>query len=613
MVLRRLLVAWMAAGCSLAAPVHASTIRVPADQPTLQQGLDAAAAGDTVLVAPGTYTGPDNQDLDFRGKDLVFRSEAGPEATIIDCTGFDNHRGVHLQSGETAAAIIDGFLITHGHVTGDEGDEGAGLRCDSASPTIRNCIISNNSSDWIGGGIALVNSTATLTNCVITDNTAAAYSGGVDCYESSITLTNCVISNNEAGGDFGAGGGISAGGSLTAIDCTISNNAVFSSGDDQFTQAYGGGMAAGGDIHLIRCTFEGNLASAANDDSYVGNQARGGGAVLSGNVVLNACIFRNNTALSSSGPGSFAGNYAQGGGLDCQGAVMNDCVFAGNTARSEGNPDGNYANGGAVAAAGAVLVNCVLEDNSAIAGAEPPVVQEGEGGGVAADGSMYLIGCTLVGNSATTSGAAVQIRTGGVATIENSILAFSPAGEAVGCTDGGATPYLSCSDVYGNAGGDWAGCIAAQAGRNGNFSADPRFCDLANGNYRLYADSPCAPWHAPGDCGLVGAQPVQCGQIGIAAAEAPAPAPAIRIVPNPVRPDGVVLWTNTNAGTRRLKLYDPLGRLVISRELGFRVAGDHEIQWRDVVGDQSLRAGIYFLTLEPKAALDHAVRVIVMR
>ncbi len=31
------------------------TIRVPADQPTIQEGVDAASAGDTVLIAPGTY------------------------------------------------------------------------------------------------------------------------------------------------------------------------------------------------------------------------------------------------------------------------------------------------------------------------------------------------------------------------------------------------------------------------------------------------------------------------------------------------------------------------------------------------------------------------------
>lgn len=68
-------------------PVAAITIHVPADQPTIQAGMDAAANGDTVLVAPGTYTGDGNRDLLFPSKGLVVQSESGPRASIIDCEG----------------------------------------------------------------------------------------------------------------------------------------------------------------------------------------------------------------------------------------------------------------------------------------------------------------------------------------------------------------------------------------------------------------------------------------------------------------------------------------------------------------------------------------------
>ncbi len=179
-------------------------IHVPGDQPTIQAGINAAVDGDTVLVADGTWTGPGNKNLDFRGKAITVTSENGAEFTIIDCEG--NGRGFIFQSGEGEDSVVSGFTITNGYI---DGMNGGGIDCwASSSPTITNCTISGNTANG-GGGIACEGSSPTITNCTISGNTAArGGGGGIDCYYgSSPTITNCTISDNTAR-ERSSGGGI---------------------------------------------------------------------------------------------------------------------------------------------------------------------------------------------------------------------------------------------------------------------------------------------------------------------------------------------------------------------------------------------------------------------
>ncbi len=52
-------------------PAFAATLTVPAQHATIQAAINAAANGDTVLIADGTYSGPGDVDLDFGGKNLT--------------------------------------------------------------------------------------------------------------------------------------------------------------------------------------------------------------------------------------------------------------------------------------------------------------------------------------------------------------------------------------------------------------------------------------------------------------------------------------------------------------------------------------------------------------
>jgi len=65
---------------ALVSTAQGATINVPGDQPTIQDGINAAVNGDTVLVAPGTYV----ENIDFLGKAITVMSKLGPEGTIID-------------------------------------------------------------------------------------------------------------------------------------------------------------------------------------------------------------------------------------------------------------------------------------------------------------------------------------------------------------------------------------------------------------------------------------------------------------------------------------------------------------------------------------------------
>ena len=143
-----------------------ATIKVPTDYSTIQTAIDAASDGDTVMVADGTYTGEGNKDLDFKGKAITVQSENGPENCIIDCE--ENGRGFYFHSGEGSISVVSGFTVTNGKIA----DNGAGIYCSSSSPTITNCIISNNTNpgswpSYSGAGIYCSFSSPAITNCTI--------------------------------------------------------------------------------------------------------------------------------------------------------------------------------------------------------------------------------------------------------------------------------------------------------------------------------------------------------------------------------------------------------------------------------------------------------------
>ena len=150
----------------------------PADFSTIQAAIDDANDGDTVLVAPGTYTGDGNRDISFKGKAITVKSEDGPQTCIIDCQGSQKepHRGFYFHSEEDANSIIQGFTITGGFIIRHE--PGGGIFCENSNPQIIDCIIVGNEART-GGGIATTDSTAQIIDCIVKNNIAAD-GGGIE-------------------------------------------------------------------------------------------------------------------------------------------------------------------------------------------------------------------------------------------------------------------------------------------------------------------------------------------------------------------------------------------------------------------------------------------------
>jgi len=149
-------------------------------------------------VASGTYTGTGNKNLDFGGRAIVVMSENGPDNCTIDCQ--NSGRGAYFHSGETTSSILQGFTIKNGSIS-----NGGGINITNSSPTIKHCIIYNNSSSGsYGGGIYVSNGYVSngspdIIHCTVVQNNAR-YGGAIYATVSNMTVNSCIVDNNTASG-----------------------------------------------------------------------------------------------------------------------------------------------------------------------------------------------------------------------------------------------------------------------------------------------------------------------------------------------------------------------------------------------------------------------------
>jgi hypothetical protein len=232
---RLLVCAAVPAAVLLAAPARpaaaASVLNVPGGFPTIQAAVDAAAAGDTVVVAPGLY----QENIDFKGKAITVESSQGPGSTTIDGGNLD--RVVNFHSGETRTSVLQGFTIQHGLTTsGTNGYDGAGIGISFSSPTIQGNVIRNNVSGGDGSGISVYFGSPAILGNTITGNTKAAgwtgqAGGGIALLGADSTNTQIIgnaITNNHS--YWGGAMELDASGSPTISNNRMSGNSAESDG-----------------------------------------------------------------------------------------------------------------------------------------------------------------------------------------------------------------------------------------------------------------------------------------------------------------------------------------------------------------------------------------------
>ena len=333
---------------------------------------------------------------------------------------------------------------------------------------------------------------------------------------------------------------------------------------------------------------------------FQGNQGGDGGGIIMGSGAaprLEFCIFEDNSVSDAGGAIYVNASYPQilnctfqrnsaywgGGALYDQhaGPFVMDCVFEDNSSDHWGGAVHNR-----YTESGANFNDCLFTGNSAP-----------QGGVVYNRDECYpsFTECTFAGNSSE-NGAVFHIRSNSEVNVIRSILVFSPTGSAV-TTDGTATPHFICSDVYGNAGGDWVDGLAGLLDGTENFSLNPAFCDQYSGDYSLASNSLCVATNSP--CGFqVGAFEQGCILTDV-------PETPQRIsddlvlesnVPNPFNPRTSIAFSIPNEGVVDVAIYRADGRRVTTLLHQDMSAGRHEVIWRGVDDrGKDVASGIYLV------------------
>jgi CSLREA domain-containing protein len=301
------------------------SILLSATLPTIKQSL--------WIQGPGTDPGdsPISIDGDASYRDILAVS-GGNYAMDLKVSGLTVTNGAANGGGAGISVYWDyndgdttfpqpTLTVQDSEVSGNTGNDGAGIHGTRASMTIENSAIDGNTAHGIssgagGGGVYLFSGndgTLTIDHSTISNNTANGDNGrggGVHA-NGPATIESSTISGNHTTGDHGRSGGLELNGDSTIQNSTISGN--HTEGD----HAYAGGLFVGfSDLSIDSSTISGNYTES--------EYALGGGvysAYNTGPTISNSTISGN-------------GAYLRGGGIYAKGddgpLTLANTIVAGN-------------------------------------------------------------------------------------------------------------------------------------------------------------------------------------------------------------------------------------------------------------------------------------------
>jgi hypothetical protein len=159
--------------------------------PNLQDAVEVAGEGATILVSPGVY----RENINLLGKKIHVKAvdprnpDGGPCAVI---EGVGGGAVVTIGAGGGSQCSLSGFVITQGR-----GGAIGAIDCSGSDPRLSHCLIAGNRcSDPNGAILRFHQSRAVLTQCTIADNYAGENGAGLVLRDSNVTIVNSIFWNN---------------------------------------------------------------------------------------------------------------------------------------------------------------------------------------------------------------------------------------------------------------------------------------------------------------------------------------------------------------------------------------------------------------------------------